>query len=241
MSEKEQTEPGNSGKIVNINEGEIESRKRLWRVYRTMNLNLPRRAKKRLPARVKQPLDAPPVADSQWSMDFMHDTLYDGRSFRTLNVFDEGTREALAIEIDTSLPAARVIRVLEQLKESRNLPTQIRTDNGPEFIAAKLAAWCEKHGVRLHNIQPGKPTQNSYVERFNGSYRREILDANIFADLDEVRELTHEWITCYNDERPHDALRSLPPSLFRQQHTNQNTQPNQHPETARNSTFEMSH
>ena len=214
--------------------------KRLWRVYRAMKLNLPRRAKKRLPARVKQPLAAPPVPDLQWSMDFMEDTLYCGRKFRTLNLFDEGTREALAIEVDTSLPAARVIRLLDQLAESRSLPKQIRVDNGPEFTSAKLQAWCEQHGVRLHFTQPGRPMQNGYVERFNGSFRREILDANIFGSLEEVRDLTHQWITCYNDERPHDALGNLPPSLFRLQ-TQKINQPQQLPSTAGNSTFEMSH
>lgn len=216
--------------------------KRLWRVYKTMRLNLPRRAKKRLPARVKHPLNAPPVADRQWSMDFMEDSLYDGRRFRTLNLFDEGTREALAIEIDTSLPAARVIRVLEQLSESRDLPGQIRVDNGPEFTSAKLRAWCENHGIKLHFTQPGRPMQNGYVERFNGSFRREILEAHLFGSLDEVRDLAHDWITCYNEERPHDALGKLPPSLFRQQQTNQqNTQPHQPSPTSQNSTFEMSH
>jgi putative transposase len=194
--------------------------KRLWRVYKAMKLNLPRRTKKRLPARVKQPLAAPPVADRQWSMDFMEDSLYCGRKFRTLNLFDEGTREALAIEVDTSLPAARVIRVLGQLAESRSLPEQIRVDNGPEFTSATLQAWCEQRGVRLHFTQPGKPMQNGYVERFNGSFRREILDANIFGSLDEVRDFAHEWMKCYNEEHlttrsatslPHSSANNQPP------------------------------
>ncbi len=143
--------------------------KRLYRVYKTMGLNLKRRTKKRVPARVRQPLAAPAQVDRQWSMDFMQDSLYCGRSFRTLNLFDEGTREVLAIEVDTSLPAARVIRVLEQLKDSRQLPTQIRVDNGPEFDSAKLHAWCHQHNIHLHFIQPGRPMQNGYVERFNVS------------------------------------------------------------------------
>ena len=140
--------------------------KRLWRVYKAMGLNLQRkRTKKRVPARVKQPLAAPAQVDHQWSMDFMADSLYCGRSFRTLNLFDEGTREVLAIEVDTSLPAARVIRVLEQLKDSRQLPTQIRVDNGPEFDSAKLHAWCDTHNINLHFIERGRPMQNGYVER----------------------------------------------------------------------------
>lgn len=221
--------------------GRAVNHKRLWRVYKAMGLNLPRRARKRIPARVKEPLAAPPVADRQWSMDFMEDSLYCGRRFRTLNLFDEGTREALAIEIDTSLPAARVIRLLGQLAESRPLPEQIRVDNGPEFTSAKLGAWCEDRGIRLHFIQPGRPMQNGYVERFNGSYRREVLEANLFASLDEVRDLTHEWMTCYNEERPHDALGGIPPLLFSQQQTIRN-QPPSNPSTAPDlSIFQMTH
>jgi transposase InsO family protein len=143
-------------------------------------------------------------------MDFMHDTLYHGKRFRTLNVIDEGVREALAIEVDTSLPAERVIRVLEQLKESRPLPRQIRVDNGPELISAKLIAWCDNHQIRLHHIQPGKPMQNGYIERFNKSFRNEVLDANLFGSLSEVREAVHQWMTEYNEERPHKSLGNLP-------------------------------
>ncbi|MEM9080714.1 MAG: IS3 family transposase [Verrucomicrobiota bacterium] len=198
-------------------QGHPWNHKRVWRVYKSMGLNLPRRTKRRLPARVKQPLEAPAVAGRQWSMDFMHDTLYHGKRFRTLNIIDEGVREALAIEVDTSLPAARVIRVLEQLKESRPLPKQIRVDNGPELVSARLLAWCERHQVTLHHIQPGKPTQNAYIERFNRSYRREVLDAHLFESLSQVRELTHQWMISYNEERPHQSLGNLPPTVFRQQ------------------------
>jgi putative transposase len=197
--------------------------KRLHRIYKAMGLNQKRRTKKRVPARVRQPLAAPAQIDQQWSMDFMQDTLYCGRTFRTLNIFDEGTREVLAIEVDTSLPAARVIRVLEQLKDSRQLPTQIRVDNGPEFVSAKLQAWCDTHHINLQFIQPGRPMQNGYVERFNGSFRKEILDAYTFGSLDEVRELAHEWMECYNYERPHDALNGIPPALFRELLKQQNT------------------
>ena len=200
--------------------GEPWNHKRVHRVYRLMRLNLPRRTKRRLPARKSQPLIVPPEPDRMWSMDFMHDTLVCGKRFRTLNVFDEGVREVLAIEVDGSLPAERVIRVLEQLKDSRPLPEQIRVDNGPELISAKLVGWCEKQGVKLHYIQPGKPTQNAYIERFNRTYRTEVLNAHLFGSLSEVREITHEWMTSYNDERPHDALGNLPPRVFRQQQTN---------------------
>ena len=189
--------------------------KKVWRVYKSLGLNLPRRKKKRIAKRIKQPLAVLQVPDKLWSMDFMSDTLHHGKRFRTLNVIDEGVREALAIEVDTSLPTDRVIRVLEQLKESRPLPDQIRVDNGPEFISSKLVAWCEEHQIKLHYIQPGKPTQNAYIERFNRSMRREVLDAHLFDSLKDVRNIVHAWMTSYNEERPHEALGNIPPSVFR--------------------------
>ncbi len=210
--------------------------KRVWRIYCEMGLNLPRRAKRRLPARVKQPLEVPPVPDKMWSMDFMHDALHYGKCFRTLNIIDEGVREALAIEVDSSLLAERVIRVLNQLKDSRPLPDQIRVDNGPELVSAKLGAWCDLNGVYLHHIQKGAPTQNAYIERFNKSFRYEVLDAYLFNSLDQVRDIVHTWMIAYNEQRPHKSLGNLPPAVFRQQQTRTITTTPQ-PES---STFEMS-
>jgi putative transposase len=190
--------------------------KRVWRVYCQLKLNLPRRTKKRLPRRERQTLEVPMQANALWSMDFMADTLYSGRRFRTFNVLDEGVREALAIEIDTSLRAERVIRVLEQLKDWRGLPQAIRCDNGPEYTSQDLVDWCGDHGIELRYIQPGKPNQNAYIERFNKTYRTEVLDAHLFEDLDQVREITDTWLQRYNDERPHESLGNLPPSLYRE-------------------------
>lgn len=180
--------------------------KRVYRVYTAMGLNIRRRAKKRLPARVKQALFQPSIPDQVWSIDFMHDSLWDGRTYRLLNILDDYNREVLAIEVDTSLPALRVIRVLEQLKTVRPLPKMIRTDNGPEFISCKLDQWCRSNGITLAYIQPGKPTQNAYVERFNGSMRRELLSAYVFRTLGEVRAKAEEWMFDYNNHRPHKAL-----------------------------------
>ena len=163
-------------------------------------------------------------ANILWSMDFMADALYGCRRFRTFNVLDEGVREALAIEIDTSLRTERVIRVLEQLKEWRGLPQAIRCDNGPEYTAQALVDWCEAHRVELRYIQPGKPNQNAYIERFNKSYRNEVLDAHLFEDLDQVREITHTWLQRYNEERPHESLGNLPPSVF-PEHCERHTSP----------------
>ena len=190
--------------------------KKVYRVYCKMGLNLKRRTRKRLPNRERVPLEVEDKPNASWGLDFMQDTLYSGRCFRTLNVLDEGVRECLAIEVDTSLPAERVIRVLDQLKEWRGLPKQIRLDNGPEFIARRLIEWADKHDVALAYIQPGKPTQNAFIERFNKTYREEVLNAHLFHSLDDVREITWWWMMDYNEERPHTATERIPPTVYRQ-------------------------
>lgn len=192
-------------------QGAKDNHKRVYRIYTSMKLNIRRRAKKRLPARVKQTLHQPQMPNQVWSIDFMSDSLWDGRKFRTLNIIDDFNRQILAVEVDTSLPALRVIRVLERLKESRGLPQMIRVDNGPEFISAKLDLWCNDNGIKLIFIRPGKPTENAYVERFNGSFRRELLNAYVFRSLKEVRELADEFIHDYNTNRPHAALNYMTP------------------------------
>jgi len=145
----------------------------------------------------------------------MHDSLYCGKRFRTLNVLDEGTRECLAIEVDSSLLAERVVRTLEHLKMERGLPAQLRVDNGPELISARLTDWCEANAIKLVYIQPGKPQQNGFVERFNGSFRREFLNAYLFESLTQVREMAWFWRIDYNDGRTHESLGHLPPSAYR--------------------------
>lgn len=190
--------------------------KRVWRVYRQMGLNLPRRRRKRLPARLRQPLTPPAAVNQTWSLDFMSDALRDGRRFRTLNVLDDYNRQALGIEIDYSLPAGRVVRLLQRLIDAYGKPTKLRCDNGPEFISAILSEWCEPNGIELHWIQPGKPTQNAYIERFNGSFRREVLDAYSFANLAQVREIVGGWLDDYNTKRPHQALGFLTPMEYKQ-------------------------
>lgn len=194
---------------------------RVYRIYKQLGLNLRRRVKHRLPERLKQPLVAPLSPNAGWSMDFMSDSLTNGRQFRTLNLIDEFNREALAIEVDTSMPSARVIRTLEQVKGWRPLPQSIRVDNGPEFIAEALAEWCEHHGVTLNFIPPGKPQKNGFVERFNRSFREDILDCYLFDSLDEVREMAWEWQIEYNEERSHDSLNNLTPVEYRQRYETQ--------------------
>jgi putative transposase len=198
-------------------DGHPWNHKRVWRVYCQLRLNLPRRVKKRLPSRLRQPLTVVPAPNRVWAVDFMSDTLYGGRRFRTLNILDEGVREGLAIEIDTSLPAERVIRVLEQVLSWRGRPQALRLDNGPELLADRFITWCAERGIELRYIQPGKPDQNAFIERFNRTYRTEVLNAYVFESLDQVREISAEWLQCYNEERPHDTLGGIPPAMYRAQ------------------------
>lgn len=158
-----------------------------------------------------------------WSLDFMSDSLTDSRKFRLLNVIDDFNRASLAIEADTSLPSMRVIRVLESLIATKGKPANIRCDNGPEFISHKLQQWCENKQITLHYIQPGEPTQNAYIERNNGSLRRELLDAYLFTTLKEIREMTMVWQRDYNSLRPHKALGYLSPNQYYQQWISRNT------------------
>jgi len=207
------------------NQGHAWNHKRIRRVYRAMALHLKRKPKKRLPARAAQTLVVPAQANQTWSLDFMSDALSNGRTFRTLNVIDDYNREALWIEVDTSLPAERVVRVLEQLLDWRGKPASLRMDNGPELISQRLESWTKEKNIALLHIQPGKPAhtvpvflrENAYVERFNRTYREEVLDAYLFDDLQEVRQVTENWLETYNTIRPHEALQGLPPRQFARQ------------------------
>jgi putative transposase len=189
--------------------------KRVHRVYCALRLNLPRRTKRRVPKRLRQPLVAPTELNRIWALDFMADALYGWRPFRTLNVIDEGNREALGIEIATSIPARRVIRVLEQLIEMHGKPSAIRVDNGSELTLSAFTEWCEQRRIELLFIQPGKPDQNAFIERFNRTYRDEVLDAYVFDSIEQVREVTETWLPEYNEERPHDSLGRVPPLMFK--------------------------
>ncbi len=188
--------------------------KRIYRIYTSMKLNLRSKRKKRLPPRVKEPLLRPIYPNVTWSMDFMHDTLENGRKVRSLNIIDDFNREILQVSIDTSLPSSKVISKLEELIEWRGKPEKIRVDNGPEFIAEKLKNWCEFHDIELLYIQPGKPTQNSLIERFNRTFRMEFLDVYLFENLTQMRNYAEIWMWKYNNERPHSSLMYLTPRDF---------------------------
>jgi putative transposase len=193
------------------NRGKQWNHKKVRRVYCKLNLNIRRRAKHRLPERVKQPLVVPLSPNEMWSIDFMSDSLTDGRKIRLLNVIDDFNRQSLAVEVDTSMPSLRVIRVLEKLVAAHGKPAAIRSDNGPEFISHKLQDWCADKGITLYHIQPGRPMQNAFIERKNGSMRRELLNAYLFHSLHEVRVSAEEWRKDYNEERPHKSLKYLSP------------------------------
>lgn len=198
------------------NLGHVWNHKRVHRVYCRMKLNLPRRTKRRPPLRERQPLTVVPRMNAVWALDFMRDTLYGGKVFRTLNVIDEANRGGLGIDISVSIPAVRVIAFVEQLIDLHGRPQAIRCDNGPELTSDAFTDWCKAQDIELRFIQPGKPDQNAYIERFNRTYREEVLNAYLFDSLAEVRELTEEWLAQYNEIRPHDALGSLPPARYRE-------------------------
>jgi putative transposase len=195
-------------------QGHPWNRKRIHRIYCELHLHVRVKPKKRLPKRIPQPLNQPESANQSWSLDFMSDSLASGRAFRTLNILDDFNREVLWIEVDTSLPAARVVRILDTLIAWRGCPTQIRMDNGPELISHQLEAWAKQHGIRLAHIQPGKPAQNAYIERFNRTFREDVLDAYLFSSLEEVRRIVATWIEEYNGVRPHEALQGFTPYQF---------------------------
>jgi putative transposase len=162
------------------------------------------------------PLIAPNEPNTMWALDFMYDTLYYGRPFRTLNVIDESNRKVLAIEVDLSLPAARVVRVMEQLEEIADLPKAIRPDNESELGSTIFTGWYAEKGIELKFTQPSKSSQNAFIERFNKTYRHEVLNnAYLFENLREVREITEHWITIYNVERPHSSLGRISPRDYR--------------------------
>jgi putative transposase len=196
-------------------EGRNINHKRVYRMYRELGLAMRRRKRRhsgqRLAAATNTPLER---ANQRWAMDFVSDTLAHGRTFRVLTIIDEYTRECLRIEADTSLPGMRVIRVLEQLAETRGLPEEIHVDHGPEFVCRSVRSWCEKHRVLLRYIDAGRPMQNGHIESFNGRFRDECLNANWFPSLAHARSQVEAWRTDYNQSRPHSALGYSTPNEF---------------------------
>jgi putative transposase len=180
--------------------------KKVYRVYRENEFQLKNRRKQRLEVSERKPMPASSIPNEVWSMDFMSDSLSSGRPLRTFNVMDDFNREALTIEIDTSLPSSRIIGSLEIIGAERGFPRYIRSDNGPEFVSRCFRKFCCSHRIRHRRIEPGKPQQNSFIERFNRSFREDILDMHSFRDLHQARELAGNWLIEYNYDRGHDSL-----------------------------------
>ena len=196
-------------------EGLKWNRKRVIRVYRKLNLKMRRKHKKRINRPYAEGLSQPIMSNVTWSMDFMSDALESGRKIRILNIIDDYNRESLAIEVGVSLPSDRVIRVLDWLIETRGKPESIRTDNGPEFTSHLYQQWCETNKITPKFIQPGKPNQNGYVERFNRTYREDVLDAYLFTDLEQVQIISEKWREEYNTGHPHQSLNGMTPIEFK--------------------------
>lgn len=189
------------------------NKKRVYRIYCDLELNLRVKPRKRLKREKPEALAVPSAPNDTWSMDFMADQLADGKAFRTLNVIDDFNREGLGIEVDFSLPAMRVIRSLKQIIEWRGKPKAIRVDNGPEYISETLRAWTGAQGIELKYIQPGKPQQNAYIERYNRTVRHEWLDMHIFNSIQEAQETATQWLWTYNNDRPNSAIGGITPAM----------------------------
>ena len=185
--------------------------KRVYRIYRQLELNLRIKPKKRIKRDKPEALSVPEAINHVWSMDFMHDQLIDGRAIRLFNVLDDYNREGLGIDVDFSLPAERVIRSLSQIIEWRGKPQALRCDNGPEYISQTLRDWAQEHGIRIEYTQPGQPQQNAYIERYNRTVRYDWLAHDLFETIAEVQECATQWLWTYNNERPNMALGGLTP------------------------------
>ena len=185
--------------------------KRVYRIYKELELNLRIKPRKRLVRDKPEALTVPEGINQVWSMDFMHDQLEDGRTFRLFNVIDDFNREAIGMEVDFSLPSERVIRELKQIIAWRGKPQVIRCDNGPEYLSGAIQNWAAEWGIRLEHIQPGNPQQNAYVERFNRTVRYEWLSQYYWRDLAQVQDFATQWMWSYNHDRPNMALGGFTP------------------------------
>ncbi len=195
-------------------EGWMVNHKRVERLYRAEGLSLRRKRRRKAGSYLRVVLSAPNRVNERWSMDFVTDSLVNGRRFRSLTIVDDHSRESVAIEADFSLTGVRVTRVLERLALTRGLPNVITVDNGPEFAGKALDAWAYQHHIKLHFIRPGKPVENAYIESFNGRFRDECLNENLFTNLDEARRIIETWRGDYNHTRPHSSLGNLTPEEF---------------------------
>lgn len=194
-------------------EGLVVNKKRTYRLYTEANLQVRTKRRKKL-QRLRQPMLMPLNPNERWSMDFVSDQLSDGRRFRILNVVDDYSRECLIQYADTSISGETVSHLLSLIIQARGKPQSIVCDNGSEFTSKAMFFWSKTSGIKLSFIQPGKPTQNAFVESFNGKFRSACLNQQWFRSLTEAREEIEKWQYHYNFERPHSSLNYMPPSIF---------------------------
>jgi len=195
-------------------EGLVVNRKKTERLYREEGLKVRRRRGRRRAIGTRAPIPTANRANARWSLDFVHDQLVCGRRFRILNIVNDVTRECLACVPDVSLSGRRVIRELDHIIARRGAPEMIVSDNGTEFTSNAVLAWAQEAPVQWHYIAPGKPTQNAFCEAFNGRFRDECLNENLFRDIDHARFIIARWVRDYNTERPHSALGYLTPVAY---------------------------
>jgi len=201
-------------------QGHTVNHKRVYRLYCVQHLAYRRKRPGRKLRGQGPVFPCPTTANVRWSMDFVSDVLRGGRKVRILNVVDDGTRECLSIESATNLPGHRVVRILDRIVGFRGKPSYILMDNGPEFRSRAMEKWAAKHGVQRLFIEPGKPSQNAYIESFNGKFRDECLNESWFIDMRHLREVAEGWRQHYNHLRPHSSLGYRTPTEYREATTN---------------------
>jgi putative transposase len=195
-------------------EGLVWNHKRVKRVYKKLGMNRKRKMKRRIVNPERKTLLQPIRPNLTWSIDFMHDSLENGRKFRAFTIMDDYNRESLAVEIDYSFPSSKVVDLVKRVIEWRGKPEEIRSDNGTEFIAKAFEGFCKNSGIEHVRIQKGKPNQNGFIERFNRTYREDVLDLNIFENIGQVRDKTETFREDYNNNHPHDSLGDMSPIEF---------------------------
>lgn len=179
---------------------------KIRRVYENAGFSLSKRLRRRIKDNPANPISIPLTANQQWAMDFMSDALDNGRRIRTLNIIDHFNRQCKGLEVDFNLPARRVIEIVERAIERYGKPLKIRTDNGPEFRSKRFQVWMKDNHIEWDPIQKGKPQQNAIIERFNKTYRQDVLDANLFCSIEQANKITEAWVDDYNHQRPHQSL-----------------------------------
>ncbi len=209
-------------RILNLmrRQGVLDNHKRVYRLYCKANLQLQKRPKKKKQIHLRLVLDQVTRPNQRWSMDFVSDEVSSGKKFRCFNVVDDFTHECVLIKVDTSLKSEKLVSAFKALALARNLPEEIVCDNGPEFISQNLDIWSYQNKIKLKFIQPGKPTQNAFVESFNGKFRDECLNQHWFLNMEDAVKTIEEWRKDYNENRPHRSLNMKTPNEFAKEYIN---------------------